>query len=172
MTEQTYRSSAVTYQSIQVLSPDGRPAPVPDWLESGSLWENAADTPIVLVVLDSRCQVPTSLIARSCDSATVLVMGPCDRRSWREESLAAGAFGCLSAATPLEDRVGLLIAAVRYEATRSEISTLRQHSDRLCFELVQSFGDAMNKLSGARDEAGRIRRALEDIQLRVLRTLV
>ena len=172
MTETTHSLSPIANRTIQVLSADGQPAPMPIWLESEGSWTNAADPSIVLVILGSCSEVPTSLITKASKSATVVVLGPRDGHAWRGEALAAGAFGCLSSATPDEDSVGLVVAAVRYSMARSEANALRQYFDRLCSELVQSFAEAMEKLAGARDEAGRTRRVLEDIQLRVLRSMV
>ena len=173
MNRRMHRSKATDHKSVQAPAADGLPVPLPSWLDADNSWKNAAEERgISLVVLDSRSRVPTSLIARVQESAAVLVLGPRDGRTWREEALAAGAFGCLSAATPAEDRANLLLAAIRYQAARSEISALRQHCDRICYELVQSFGLAMEKLAHANNEARTIRDVLEDIRVRIVRTLV
>ena len=86
--------------------------------------------------------------------------------------MSAGAFGCLSETTPQEDRIGLLHSARRYQSAQSETASLRSQHDRLCGELVQSFGDAMEKLSVARHDARSICASLEELRLRVIRTLM
>lgn len=172
MTHPTYEMTVSTRPSIQVLAADGRPAPVPNWLESSDIGMSGASVSILLVTLDSQCQVPVSLISGASETETVLVLGPCGEITWREKSLAAGAFGCVSAATLREDKLGLLRCAIQYSVARSETRSLRQYCDRLCGELVQSFADAMAKLASSQNEAGHIRRTLEDIQLRVLRSLM
>ena len=153
----------------QVLFADGRRAPTPRWvLESSAEGEN-----ICLILLDPHRQIPVALISDLVERwSAVVVIGPAGAGSWREEAMSAGAFGCLSETTPQEDRIGLLHSARRYQSAQSETASLRSQHDRLCGELVQSFGDAMEKLSVARHDARSICASLEELRLRVIRTLM
>lgn len=153
---------------LRVLFADGCQAPTPSWaLEGRTEGEN-----ICLILLDPYQQTPVALISDLVERClAVVVIGSTGAGSWREEAMAAGAFGCLSETTPQEDRIGLLHSARRYQAARSEMASLRSYHDRLCGELVQSFGDAMEKFLAARHDAGCLCLALEELRLRVIRTL-
>jgi hypothetical protein len=155
---------------LQVLSAAGLPAKTPDWLQVDESWGSPSG--ITLVVLNSGDEFGANLVEKLAESATVLVFGPSAGSGWREAALEAGVFGCLSDATPLEDRNGLILAACRHHAARAEYKTLRKHHDRLCLELVTSFGEAMDKLSNVKDEVRSESSALEEIRLRILRALV
>jgi hypothetical protein len=168
MTEPTRLSQPQGPQPLQVLFADGREAPPPAWLR-----ENCPDEEgVCLLILDAWEQAPARLIAELIErSLAVVVVGWAGDRSWRAAATAAGAFGCLSEATPLEDKISLLRSARRYRSARQETASLRSQHDRLCLELVQSFGGAMEQLTAAQHDACRGRDAFEDLRLRVIRTL-
>ncbi len=167
MTEPTHATKQDA--RLHVLGADGRRAPIPDWAIDGRL--DAAD--LCLLLLGPADETPVGLISALTEQPlAVVVVGPAAEQGWRDTVMSAGAFGCLSDTTPREDRISLLHAARRYQTARSEIAWLRTHHDRLCAELVQSFGDAMEKLVAAQDDASRIRAALEDIRIRVIKTLI
>ncbi len=167
------RTSTNEPQSVTTLSSDGSVASLPDWLAHDRSWALAADgAAIVVVMLNASGDVPASLIGRVGEQATVLVVGPTSVASWREESLAAGAFNCLSRATSPDDRTGLLLAAIKYETARGELRAFHQHSEQLCYELVESFGGAMEQLQVAEGKVSKTRDMLDDIRERIVRALV
>lgn len=162
--------SVIEQKGLQVVSAAGLPAEAPSWLQVENSWGRTSG--VSLLVLDDADALPENLIEKLAETSAVVVFGPGGGSSWREAALQAGAFGCLSGATPPADRNGLILAAVRYQAARAECASLREHHDRLCLELVTSFGEAMDRLSSVRNEVRTESSALEEIRLRILRALV
>ena len=140
--------------------------------ELGSVKELDVGHGVALVSFESGDRLPSALIRRLSEAQTVLVSGPLGECQWREQALAAGAFACLSAATPAAEKAGFYRAAAKHQAAQSEIRRLRHESERICHDLVHSFGSAMERLSQARQETGKFRGVLEDTRLRIVRTLL
>jgi hypothetical protein len=131
-----------------------------------------ANLGITVITLPSSGEVPNDRIRELSGDSTVIVSGPPGGSGWRAAALAAGAFGCFSEETPLEDRACLMMAAVRYRSAQQDAAAVRRHSERLCFELLQSYGSAREELAESKEEASRIQRSLCEIQQRILQALL
>lgn len=101
----------------------------------------------------------------------VVVYGPYPAAKWREKALGAGAFLCFSAKTPVEDQHTMLAAAICYGAVRAENHLLRTESEKVSQGLLRAYGDAMERVRHASDEAWGIQSTLADVQQRILKVL-
>jgi hypothetical protein len=159
----------VVPERLTVVSVQGQRLPAPEW-ESVTEIEGSK---VCVITLEEAGDVPADLIADfDRRSYVVIVVGPAEHAAWRNAAVAAGAFGCLSRDAALEDKLGMVRSAARHQAARSQLEWLRSHHDRLCSELVQSFGNAMKQLSEAKSDAGDVRSSLQEMRFRVIRALM
>lgn len=112
-----------------------------------------------------------SLIAEDETAPPVVVYGPYPAASWREKALDAGAFLCFSSKTPVEDQHSMLAAAICYGAVQAENRLLRTESDKISAGLLRAYGEAVEKVRRASDEAWGIQSTLTDVQQRILKVL-
>lgn len=104
--------------------------------------------------------------------APVVVVGPGRGKKWRRAALQAGAFACLSGNAPREDRIGIVAAANRYRALQLEIQIIRRESDIVMQGLLESFGSEAVRLKSVMSEAESVRASLEDVQTRIIRSML
>jgi len=105
-------------------------------------------------------------------SPPAIVFGPAKAKQWRKTALQAGAFACLSLQAPVEEKIGLLAAAGRYRAAQREIEMLRKEADIVIQGLLESFGAEAEKLQNVVQEAENVRETLEDVQNRIIRSML
>ena len=99
----------------------------------------------------------------------LIVFGQPSGPKWPKRALEAGAFGYLPLDTNLEHQAGLLAAAVRYREMQNKVQLLLQESERLCADLVGSFGQTSEKLTDKIQEVQKAQKALQDVQARIVK---
>lgn len=129
---------------------------------------------LLVIAIGAPDALPADQIARiaSDESAPpIVVYGPYPAAAWREHALSAGAFLCFSSKTPIEDQHTMLAAAICYGAVLAENNLLRAEGETVSEGLLKAYGDAMEKVRHASDEAWGIQSALEAVQQRILKVL-
>jgi hypothetical protein len=112
------------------------------------------------------------LRGEASDAAPIVVFGPPRGRKWRKEALKAGAFACLSGNTSRDDRLGLVGAACRYRAAQVENQFIRRETDIVVQGLLESFGSEAQKVKRVVKEAEKVRESLEQVQNRIIRSML
>lgn len=139
-------------------------------LKSGD-WKPAG---LIVIAIEEGNSLPVEQIASfAADEMAppVVVYGPHPAAAWRERALHAGAFLCFSSKTPIEDQHTMLAAAICYGAVRAENRVLRAESEKISGGLLRAYGEAIEKVRHASDEAWGIQSALQDVQQRILKVL-
>lgn len=129
---------------------------------------------LIVMVTDSADALPAEQIRQISGDATappIVVFGPYPAAAWRETALNAGAFLCISSRTPVEDQHTMLAAAICYGAVLAENNLLRAESEKVTQGLLKAYGDAMERVRHASDEAWGIQSTLEEVQQRILKVL-
>ncbi len=130
---------------------------------------------LILVFLEDNeddCAMLAKLPAGKQAAPPVLVFGPATGSEWRRSALRAGAFACASAAAPVEDRIALLSAASRYNAAQIEIRMLREETELVVQGLLESFGSEAASLRKVTQEAENVRKSFEEVQNRIIRSML
>jgi hypothetical protein len=136
---------------------------------------SGADPTVVLILLDHEAfdlQVISSYGSDTEYPVPVVVVGPARGKKWRRDALQAGAFACLSGKAPREDQIGIVAAANRYRALQLEIKIIRRESDIVMQGLLESYGTEALRLRSVMNEAEKVREDLEDVQTRIIRSLI
>lgn len=102
----------------------------------------------------------------------IVVFGPERGRKWRRLSLEAGAFGCLSNSARRDDKLGLIGAACRFRALQREIELIRSEADIVMQELLTTYGSEAQKLQKVVREAKSVKESLQDVQNRIIRSML
>lgn len=135
-----------------------------------------ADKPSVIVFLLDKENPDPSVIDAYCGtedySPPVVVFGPPRGRRWRQEALRSGAFACLSGRAPREDQIGIVAAAHRYRALQLELEVIRREADIVIQGLLESFGSEAQRLKKVMGEAEQIRESLDEVQTRIIRSML
>jgi DNA-binding NarL/FixJ family response regulator len=129
---------------------------------------------LIVIAIGGPEALPVEQIGQIAEDQTappVVVYGPYPAAAWREKALNAGAFLCFSSKTPIEDQHTLLAAAICYGAVLSENYLLRAESENVSQGLLRAYGDAMERVRHASDEAWGIQSTLENVQQRILKVL-
>jgi len=69
----------------------------------------------------------------------------------------------------VEQQAGLLAAAVRFREMQVKVQLLLDESERLCADLVGSYGQASEKLTDTREEAQKAQKALQEVQAKIIK---
>ena len=129
---------------------------------------------LIVLAIGSPDALPADVItqvARHDSAPPIVVYGPYPAAAWREKALQAGAFLCFSSKTPIEDQHTMLAAAICYGAVQAENHLLRAEGETVSQGLLKAYGDAMERVRHASDEAWGIQSTLEDVQQRILKVL-
>lgn len=129
---------------------------------------------LIVVAIGSLDAMPADQIRQiSADESAppIVVYGPYPAAAWREKALNAGAFLCFSSKTPIEDQHTMLAAAICYGAVLAENNLLRAEGETVSQGLLKAYGDAMEKVRHASDEAWGIQSTLAEVQQRILKVL-
>lgn len=129
---------------------------------------------LIVMAIGSPDELPVEQIRQISGDETappIVVYGPYPAAAWREPALSAGAFLCFSSKTPIEDQHTMLAAAICYGAVLAENNLLRAEGETVSQGLLQAYGDAIEKVRHASDEAWGIQTTLEQVQQRILKVL-
>ena len=99
----------------------------------------------------------------------VVVFGAVSGMKWPKRALQAGAFAYLPLDANVEQQAGLLAAAVRFREMQVKVQLLLDESERLCADLVGSYGQASEKLTDTREEAQKAQKALQEVQAKIIK---
>lgn len=136
----------------------------------------AKDEPdVILVILDHdhpHTDMLPGLRQEGSYSPPVVVFGPPRGKKWRRAALGAGAFACLSGNAPRDDKIGMVAAASRYRASQLENQFIRQETDIVVQGLLESFGSEAQKVKRVVKEAENVRESLEEVQNRIIRSML
>jgi hypothetical protein len=144
-------------------------------LEAAKVKRGGPGPTVILLLLDhdDPDQALIASLGKGLDyPPPVVVFGPARGKRWRREALQAGAFACLSDRAPREDQIGIVAAANRYRALQLEIEIIRRESDIVMQGLLESFGSEAVRLQHVMNEAEQVRESLEDVQTRIIRSLL
>lgn len=136
--------------------------------------EKSASKPIDLVLLlspgDEEATVELIRQTVQGDQAPpVIVFGAVSGMKWPKKALQAGAFGYLPLDAKVEQQAGLLAAAVRFREMQLKVQLLLDESERLCADLVGSYGQASEKLTDTMGEAQKAQKALQEVQAKIIK---
>jgi DNA-binding NtrC family response regulator len=131
-------------------------------------------TPIDLILLLSPTDeaATVDLITQTTQgeqTPPVVVFGKPSGVKWPKRAIQAGAFGYLPMDAKLEQQAGLLAAAVRFREMQKQVQLLVNESERLCGELVGSYGQTSEKLAGTMEEVQKAKQALQDVQAKIIK---
>ena len=99
----------------------------------------------------------------------VVVFGPASGGKWPKRALQAGAFAYLPRDARAEEQAGRLAAAVRFRQMQVKVQLLMDESERLCADLVGSFGHNSEKLQHTKQEVEKAQKALQGMQARIIK---
>ena len=136
---------------------------------------SGVDPTVVLMLLDHEGFKPEDITGLDNDPeypVPVVVVGPARGKQWRRDALQAGAFACLSGKAPREDQIGIVAAANRYRALQLEIKIIRREAEIVMHGLLETYGAEAVRLKSVMNEAEKVRESLEDVQNRIIRSLI
>jgi DNA-binding NtrC family response regulator len=99
----------------------------------------------------------------------IVVFGSGGAKGWQRVSMENGAFACLSLSAPTEEQSAVLSAALRYRAAQKENQLLRDESNRILTDVLQSFGTAQDRLKRQHQHSEGVRKTLAELQARIVR---
>lgn len=121
---------------------------------------------------DSRFDRRIRRLLKSSDLPPVIVIGLPFEENGEGDDRESPVFVRLSHQASPEDQLGVLEAARKYGAVRSENQFLRSETERLCFDLLRALGDTTEKLHLRTEEVHRIQSILEDTHARILKAFM
>lgn len=102
----------------------------------------------------------------------VVVFGSPTQEHLAKSALQAGAFAYLSLGTSRVEKGGVLAAAVRYREAQMQIQMLLQEAERVCSDLLGSFGHTSEKLQQTVQEVHKAQKALQGVQVKIIKAFV
>ena len=102
----------------------------------------------------------------------VVVFGSATQENLAKSALQAGAFAYLSLGATGVEKGGLLAAAVRYREAQMQIQMLLQEAERVCADLLGSFGYTSEKLQQTVQDVHKAQKALQGVQVKIIKAFV
>ena len=130
--------------------------------------------PIDLIVLLAPADVALAVklireMPQGENAPPLVVFGAASGAKWPKRALQAGAFAYLHLDAPAEEQAGLLAAASRFRQMQVKIQLLLEESERMCSDLVGSFGQNSEKLHQTIEEARKAQQALQGMQAKIVK---
>lgn len=130
---------------------------------------------LILLVAPSDDEVSVEFIREMSQGEyppPVVVFGSSTQEKLAKSALQAGAFAYLSLGTTHVERGGVLAAAVRYREAQTQIQMLLREAERVCSDLLGSFGHTSEKLQQTVQEVHRAQKALQGVQVKIIKAFV